>query len=162
MRVRQTLHRKAAERASKRRPALQGLRLFQVSDARVLIGRQAHPVEAQAQDGDNLAAATTAREPRKAADLRSRSALPCSLKTASARAVHCKRLNAKPCAGEEVLAQGCAVPEDLCHLHHRTCPRLSSAAAAHWLFGFSNFASSMGTLCFTSVSLMVKLKSDRT
>jgi len=41
-----------------------------------------------------------------------------------------------------------------------TCS-LSSAAAVHWLFGFSNFASSMGTLCFTSVSFIVKLKSDR-
>jgi len=41
-------------------------------------------------------------------------------------------------------------------------PRLPSAATVHWFFGFSNLASSMGTLCLTSVSLMVKLKSDRT
>jgi len=61
------------------------------------------------------------------------------------------------CAPATILERACPLPLPTAH-----CSRLSSAAAAHWLFGFSNFASSMGTLCFTSVSLIVKLKSDRT
>jgi hypothetical protein len=54
----------------KRRPAFQGLRLFQVSDVRVLIGAQAHPVKAQAGHGDYFpAVVTVCNALRKTADL---------------------------------------------------------------------------------------------
>ena len=55
---------------SERRPAFQGLRLFRFSVVRVLIGGQAHPVEAQTGHGDYLPAVVTASNAlRKTADL---------------------------------------------------------------------------------------------